>query len=122
MFSLPAAAKTPWHGVAARTIRGRRWGRWVPWGGGVGWFGKALGLASKDSAPEKSLKGAKMSVVVRSQKADGFAHRLGPARPADSMNVILGMAGEVVVNHVGNAFHIDAPGGDIGGHQDPDPA
>jgi hypothetical protein len=122
MFSLPAAAKTPWHGVAARTVRGRRWGRWVPWGGRVGRLGKALGLASKDSAPEKSLKGAKMSVVVRSQKADGLAHRLGPPRSADSMNVILGMAGKVVVNHVGNAFHIDAPGGDIGGHQDPDPA
>ena len=63
-----------------------------------------------------------MGVVVRGQKADGLAHRLGPPRPADSMNVILGMAGEVVVYHVGNAFHVDSPGGDIGGHQNPDPA
>jgi hypothetical protein len=38
------------------------------------------------------------------------------------MNVILRVAGEVVVNHVRNAFHVDSPGGDIGGHQNPDPA
>ena len=122
ILTAPAIAKSPWHGIAARTVRGRRCGRWIPWGGRVGRLGKALGLASQDSAPEKSLKGAKMGMVVWGQEANRLAHRLGPPRSADSMNVIFGMAGKVVVNHMGNALHIDAPGGDIGGHQDPDPA
>ena len=62
-----------------------------------------------------------MGVVVRSQEADSFAHGLGPPRPADPMNIVLGMAGEVVVDDVGNALHVDAPGSDIGSHQNPDP-
>ena len=59
-------------------------------------------------------------MIVRSQKADGFAHGLGPPRPADPVDVILGMTGEVVVDDVGNTLHVDSPGSDIGGHQDPD--
>jgi hypothetical protein len=118
----PTIAQPPWHGIASGTVRSLRGCRWIPWGRRIGGLGEALDLAPKDSTTEESFQGAEMSMIVRSQKADGFAHGLGPPRPADPVDVILGMTGEVVVDDVGNTFHVDAPGSDIGGHQDPDPS
>jgi len=45
---------------------------------------------------------------------------LGTAGTADPVDVILGMTGEVIINHVGNAFHIDAASSDIGRDEDAD--
>ena len=118
----PAITQSPWHGVTSRTERSGRGCQWIARGRGVGRFGEAFNFPSKDSATEKSLQSSQVGIVVRSQEADGFADGLGSARPADPMNIVLGVAGKVVVDDVGNTLHVDAPGGDIGGHQNPDPS
>ena len=45
---------------------------------------------------------------------------MGTAGPADAVDIILGVHGEVVVYDVGNSIDIDSAGGDVGGNQDPD--
>ena len=59
-----------------------------------------------------------MGEIIMSKEADRFANRLSAASTADSVDVILGMAGEVVINHVGDAFHIDSARGDVGRDED----
>ena len=56
-----------------------------------------------------------MGEVVGSKKADGFTNGMSPPRSSDSVNVILWMTREIIIHHMGNAFDIDAAGGDIGG-------
>jgi hypothetical protein len=51
--------------------------------------------------------------IIVCQETDRFAYGLGTAGTADPMDVILGMAGEVVIDHVGDAFHIDSARGDV---------
>jgi hypothetical protein len=52
------------------------------------------------------------------QKADCFAYGLGTASTADPVDIILGMTGEVVINHVGDALHIDSACSDVGRNKD----
>ena len=46
----------------------------------------------------------------------------GPAGAADPVDIGLGHLGQVVVEHVGQLLDVQAPGGDVGGHQHPDRA
>jgi hypothetical protein len=55
-----------------------------------------------------------MGEIIMGKEADGFSHCLGAASTADPVDIILGMTGEVVIDHVGDAFHIDSACGDIG--------
>jgi hypothetical protein len=55
-----------------------------------------------------------MGEIIMRKEADGFSHCLGAASTADPVDIILGMTGEVVIDHVGDAFHIDSACGDIG--------
>jgi hypothetical protein len=55
-----------------------------------------------------------MGEIIMSKEADRFANRLSAASTADSVDIILGMTGKVVIDHVGDAFHIDSACGDIG--------
>ncbi len=41
----------------------------------------------------------------------------GAARSSHAVDEVLGYVGQIVVHHVGNPFHVNASGGDVGGHQ-----
>jgi hypothetical protein len=53
--------------------------------------------------------------VVGSKKADGLTNGMSPSRSSNSVNVILWMTREIIINHMGNAFNVNAACGDIGG-------
>jgi hypothetical protein len=55
-----------------------------------------------------------MGEIIMGKKADGFSHCLGAASTPDPVDIILGMTGEVVIDYVGNTFHIDSARRDIG--------
>jgi hypothetical protein len=59
-----------------------------------------------------------MGKIIMSKEADGFSHCLSTAGTADPVDIILGMTREVVIDHVGNPFHIDSACGDIGCDED----
>ena len=63
-----------------------------------------------------------MRMIIGSQKADGFAHGLGPSCSADPMHIVFRMSGKVVVDHMRDPLHVNSPGGDVSGDQHPDPA
>jgi hypothetical protein len=60
--------------------------------------------------------------VIVGQEAYCFAYGLGTAGTADPVDIILRMAGKVVIDHVGNAFHIDSTRSDVGRDKDADTA
>ena len=55
------------------------------------------------------------------KEADRFAHRLSATRPSNPVDIILGMTGKVVIDHVGDAFDIDSACGNVGGNQNTNP-
>ena len=52
------------------------------------------------------------------KEADRFSHCLGAASTANPVDIILGMTGKVVINHVGDTFHIDSARSDVGRDED----
>jgi len=81
---------------------------------GVGRLGKApLHFSAENSAAQKAFQCLQVGEIIVCQETDRFAYGLGTAGTADPMDVILGMAGEVVIDHVGDAFHIDSACGDV---------
>jgi hypothetical protein len=56
--------------------------------------------------------------IIMRKEANRFSHCLGAASTADPVDVILGMTGKVVINHVGDAFDIDSSRRDIGCDED----
>ena len=82
---------------------------------GVGWLGKApLNFSAENSPAQKAFQSLQVGEIIVCQETDRFANGLGTTGTADPMDVILGMAGEVVIDHVGDAFHIDSACGDVG--------
>ena len=63
-----------------------------------------------------------MGKIIMSKEADRLSHCLGAASTADPVDIILGMTGKVVIDHVGDAFHIDSARGDVGSDEDADTA
>jgi hypothetical protein len=63
-----------------------------------------------------------MGEIIMGKEADGFANRLSAASTPDPVDIILGMTGKVVINYVGDAFHIDSARGDVGRDEDADSA
>ena len=63
-----------------------------------------------------------MGKIIMSKEADRFSHCLSAASTADPVHIILGMTGKVVIDHVGDAFHIDSARSDIGRDKDADTA
>ena len=49
-------------------------------------------------------------------EGDGLAPPSGPAGAANAVDIGLGHLGQVIVEHVGQLFNVQAPGGDVGGH------
>ncbi len=56
-------------------------------------------------------------MVIGGDEGVGLALPLRPAGAADAVGVGLGRVGHVEVDHVGHLLHVDAAGGDVGGHQ-----
>jgi hypothetical protein len=63
-----------------------------------------------------------MGEIIMGQEADRLPYGMSSTSTADSVDIILGMPGKVVIDDVGNAFHIDSACGDIGCDEDTDPS
>jgi hypothetical protein len=59
-----------------------------------------------------------MGEIIMGKEADRFSDCLGATSTADPVDIILGMTGKVVIDHVGDAFHIDSARGDVGRDED----
>ena len=55
-----------------------------------------------------------MGKIIMRKEANRFSHCLSAASTPDPVDIILGMTGEVVIDYVGDAFHIDSACGDVG--------
>jgi len=59
-----------------------------------------------------------MGEIIMGKETNGFSHCLSAARAADPVHIIFGVSGKVVINYVGDAFHINSACGDIGCDED----
>ena len=59
-----------------------------------------------------------MGEIIMGKEADRFSHCLGAASTADPVDIILGMTGKVVIDYVGDTFHIDSTRRDISCDED----
>jgi hypothetical protein len=59
-----------------------------------------------------------MGEIIMRKEADRFANSLSAASTADPVHIIFGVTGKVVINHVGDAFHIDSSRRDISCDED----
>lgn len=79
-----------------------------------------FGLFADNAAADEAFERTQGSVVLGRHKTEGVANGLGAAGPANPVDVVLGVWREIVVDHMRNAVHIDAAGGNVGGDQNPD--
>jgi hypothetical protein len=63
-----------------------------------------------------------MGKIIMGKEANRFSHCLSAASTADSVHIILGMTGKVVIDHVGDALHIYSARSDVGRDEDADSA
>ena len=75
-----------------------------------------------DRLADRALQAAKEAAFPGGEEEDGVAGAASPARAADAMHVGLAIEGDVVVDDKIDPLHVQAAGGDIGGHQHIDPA
>ena len=68
-------------------------------------------------ASQQEFDGLEIRQVRRGEEADRRARRARTRRPADAVDVVAGVERDVVVDHVRDAFHVQPPLGDVGGHQ-----
>ena len=61
-----------------------------------------------------------MGEIIMRKEANRFSHCLSAASTPDPVDIILGMTGEVVIDYVGDTFHIDSACCDIGCDEDAD--
>ena len=54
-------------------------------------------------------------LLAKVAEGDGLAPPSGAARAANAVDIGLGHLGQVIVEHVGQLFNVQAPGGDVGG-------
>jgi hypothetical protein len=59
-----------------------------------------------------------MGKIIMRKEANRFSHCLSAASTPDPVDIILGMTGKVVIDYVGDAFHIDSSRGDVGSDED----
>src|SRR4029078_8162196 len=83
-------------------------------GGGV----EAFGFLANEAAADEALERAQRVVILGGDEADGITDGECAPGAADPVDVVLRVHGEVEIHHVGDAFNVDAPRGDIGGDED----
>jgi len=78
---------------------------------------KPLRLFPDDAAPDETLQRAQLAMVLRGDKANGVAYRMGAARAANAMNVIFCMHREIKIHDMRNTVHINPARRDVRRHQ-----
>src|SRR5262252_2545023 len=61
---------------------------------------ESFGTFAHDPPADEAFERAQRAVIFRCHKADSIAHRLGPARPANAVDVVLGVHWEVIIDDV----------------------
>ena len=64
----------------------------------------------------------RVAYMFVADKGDDEPVGAGPPGAARAVHVVGGIGGRVVVDHEGHGVDVDAPGRDVGGHQDVEPA
>ena len=67
--------------------------------------------------PCGALNSRQHAGLARCHKQNGLALTTGSTGSANAMDIGFGVIGNIVVDHVANSVDVQAPGGDIGGHQ-----
>ncbi len=78
---------------------------------------ESFAVFAHDPSADETFERAQRAVVIRRHKADGVSHRVGAPRATNAVNVVFRMAGEIVIDHVRDAVHVNASGRDIRRHQ-----
>jgi len=78
---------------------------------------EAFGAFANDSATNKTLHCAQLSVILGCHKTDCITHRVCPARTADAMHIILLVHWEIIIYHVRNVVHVDTARRDVRRYQ-----
>ena len=74
-------------------------------------------LAAGNLLPNQALDRPQQAALGGVAEGDRRARRAGPGGAADAMDVRLRLHRQVVVEDVGDAVDVEAPGGDVGGDQ-----
>ena len=69
---------------------------------------------------EEALDALEEALVLVGDESDGSAVVLGTGGSADTMDIVFGVAGDVVVDDKRYIVHVDSAGDDIGGDKDLD--
>ena len=64
------------------------------------------------------LDGLQIQGAILIGQGDGLAFRSGPGGAADTVDVVLAILGQVVIDDMGDAVDVQTARGDIGGNQD----
>ncbi len=80
--------------------------------------GSGRHLLHGDALPGGPLDGLEHPVLARLGEGDGHALAPDPAHPPDPVDVGLRGGGHLVVHDVGQVVDVEAPGRDVGGHQE----
>ena len=75
-------------------------------GGGSGGVGGPWRVGARDRAADQRLDGTQILVIRRHTERDCHARPTRAARAADAVDVIFGMAGQIVVEHMADAGNI----------------
>ena len=65
--------------------------------------------------PDETFDIPNLACLFRRGERVGLADSLGATRAADAVHIIFGIRGDIVVDDVGDAGHIDAASGNVGG-------
>src|SRR5690606_787187 len=70
-----------------------------------------------DAAPDEMLDAADLVAFGVRREGVGLAVATGTAGAADPVNIVFSLHGQVVVEGVADALHVNSAGGHVGGHQ-----
>ena len=83
---------------------------------------KTLQGATLDLGAQDTLEAADHILIFRGNKSEGITGFGIAAGAADAMGIGISSIRHIVIDDVGNLSHIDAPGGNVSGHQYLEPA
>src|SRR6185437_7370369 len=72
----------------------------------------------RDRLAEQVLDEVKLILFFFADKRDGYTVGLRPGRSPDTMDIILAVIGDIVIDHHLDVVDVDPPGKDVGSHQD----
>src|SRR5680860_855390 len=81
--------------------------------------GKVLNVLAGNRCANETLYVSETLGLLGRHETEGRARGPGAGRPADTVDVVLRVDGQVVVDDVRDGIHVYAPGDDVGGHEDP---